>query len=145
MGNANSHNRFPTMMLNCTDNAAKIKASTQMHSFKLLMLGHGKTGKTSIVRRLIQNKFLPTYKMTFGAAQWKFKCQVPVDLMEEIPKDKNLLHSMTSFFNMDQTETILNELQEDLNAFGMNENHDPFDDDDKNAEFAGDLYPVSRG
>eukprot|EP01084_Bolivina_argentea_P100103 179826_1 len=145
---------FPTMSLN-TDNASKISKSTPHHqSFKVLLIGQSRVGKTAIVRRFVKDKFMSSYKMTLGASQWHFKCEVPIDLIEEIPQDQNMVRSMTSFLhsiNENEKAELAAELAEDLNynkeveknttaSFGIAHSVDPFEDDDKNAEFGDGLY-----
>jgi len=137
---------FPTMSLN-TDNAIKISAATpDNHTFKVVVLGQSRSGKTSIIRRLIKDKFMSHYKMTLGAVQQDFKCEVPIDLLEEVSEDKNLMRTMTSFLRQVNEENGTN-LAEKMRitptsaASGSGPSpmldHDPFEDDDNNAEFGG--------
>eukprot|EP01084_Bolivina_argentea_P269216 457481_1 len=119
---------FPTMALN-TDNAIKVSSATpSQQTFKVVILGQSRVGKTSIIRRFVKDKFISSYKMTINANQWQFKCEVPIDLYEHIEHDKNMLKSMTNLFA--QSMDMINE---------ETHNIDPFDEDDKNAEFGDQI------
>lgn len=133
------------MALKTDDKADGIVAATpNQQTFKVLLIGQSRVGKTSIIRRFIKDKFTSHYKMTLGAVQWSFKCEVPIDLIEEVKTDElNRAYTMTNFLHQSTMHDII---EDDKNmqispispgTIGIHQSVDPFDDDDKNAEFGG--------
>ena len=112
-----------------------VAATPNQQTFKVLLIGQSRVGKTSIIRRFVKDKFTPNYKMTLGAVEWNFKCEVPIDLIEEVKTDElNRMYTMTNFLHQSTIHSIVE--TPPPNPL-VQESIDPFDDDDKNAEFGG--------
>ncbi|ETO34493.1 p21-activated protein kinase [Reticulomyxa filosa] len=88
---SNAPFRFNTITL-ATDDSHKIKenATDITHEFTIVLIGGSRTGKSSIAKRFVADRFSFKYKRSVELKEYQHKCTVPIELQEKIFADTNM-------------------------------------------------------
>ena len=134
---------FPAISV-VTDDADRVRRKTRSRQkYKVLLVGPSKVGKSSIIKRLIKDRYHSTYRRTLGVRSHTFECRVPVIVQAESPEEDDekdvhqMVQSMTSFMrSLDGSEMDgLQKIPTDHFQTAAPSEEDPFDAMDEAAEF----------